>query len=425
MDKKIKKLSDVIEAYRAELIDRDYYKGTIKDYARGCRAIQKWWEKNDLKEFNEENAARFCDEVLGTRYLIPTLTSEQRRRLRVVRMLLSVYHNEDFENYSPPVEKELKTELGLVFSNYIEWCTLSLKLAPNTLDTHKRVALKFDTFLTEKGLHFEEVSTLNFEDFIAPVSKGNRIRYKAVLRNIYRFLHGAGITEGDRSTLILKEPHIPQGSKLPTTYTEDEIKKLLLSVDRSTSGGKRDYLILLLAAEYGMRASDIRSLSVKYIDWESNTISFNQQKTEIPISYPLIPSVGNAIIDYLKHGRPQGGDDVIIVRHDAKRKGRQLTSSGIYSIVEAAFRASNVINWKEKKHGPHSLRHSFASNLLKRGTGYYVISMAMGHSCSETTKAYLQIDFERLRKCSLPVPDLHSLYYNNIGKEARNEQAYL
>jgi integrase/recombinase XerD len=114
---------------------------------------------------------------------------------------------------------------------------------------------------------------------------------------------------------------------------------------------------------------------------------------------------------------------VIIVRHDSKRKGGQITSSGIYSIVEAAFKASKIINWKEKKHGPHSLRHSFASNLLKRGTGYYVISMAMGHSCSETTKTFLQIDFERLRKCNLPIPDLHSLYYNNIGKEVRNEQA--
>ncbi|GLU56251.1 tyrosine-type recombinase/integrase [Dyadobacter frigoris] len=425
MDKKIKKISDVIEAYLAELVDRDYYKGTIKDYSRGCRAIQQWWEKNDLKEFNEENALRFCDEVIGTRYLSPALTSEQKRRLRVVRMLLSIYRNEDFENYTPPIEKSLKTNLGEVFSKYIEWCTVSLKLAPNTLDSHKRIALRYDTFLCERGFHFGEVSTSNFEDFIASESKSNRIRYKAVLRNIYRFLHSSGITKGDLSTFILKEPHIHHGSKLPTTYTEEEIKNLLLSVDRSTSLGKRDYLILLLAAEYGMRASDIRSIGLKHIDWESNKISFNQQKTDVPISYPLIPSVGNAIIDYLKHGRPQGGKDVIIVRHDSKRKGDQITSSGIYSIVESAFKASTIINWREKKHGPHSLRHSFASNLLKRGTGYYVIGMAMGHSCSETTKTYLQIDFERLRKCSLQIPDLHSLYYSNIGKEVGNEQAYL
>lgn len=425
MDKRIKKISDVIEAYRAELIDRDYYKGTIKDYSRICRIIQRWWDENDLKEFGEENALRFCDEVIGTRYLNSTLTSDQKRKLRVIRMLLSLHRNEDFENYSPPIEKTLKTKLGEVFSKYLEWCTESLKLAPNTLENHKRIALKYDTFLSERGFHFEEVSTSNFEEFIASESKPKRIRYKAVLRNIYRFLHNSGITKGDLSTLILKEPHVQQGSKLPATYSENEIKNLILSVDRSTAVGKRNYLILLLAAEYGMRASDIRSLSLKHIDWESNTIAFSQQKTEIPISYPLISSIGNAVIDYLKHGRPEGGDNVIIVRHDTKRKGCKLTSSGIYSIVEACFRASNITNWKEKNHGPHSLRHSFASNLLKRGTGYYVISMAMGHACSESAKTYLQIDFESLRKCSLQIPVLHSLYYSNIGKEVRNEQAYL
>lgn len=425
MNKKINKISEVIEAYFAELIDRDYYKGTIKDYSRGCRAIQRWWKENGLEEFNEENAERFCDEVIGTRYLSPSLTSEEKRRLRVVRMLLSIHRNEDFENYTPPAKKALKTELGEFFDKYVLWCTESLKLAPNTIDTHVRVVRRYDAFLYEKGIHFKEATTSTFEDFITAVSRSNRVRYKIVLRNLYKFLHSSEITKGDISAYILKEPHVHQGSKLPTTYTEEEIKNLLLSVDRSTANGKRDYLILLLAAEYGMRASDIRSLGLKNIDWDLNTIFLNQQKTNVPIKYPLLPSVGNAIIDYLKHGRPKGGDDVIIVRHDAKRKACQLTSSGIYSIVEAAFRASNIVNWKEKKHGPHSLRHSFASNLLKRGTGYYVISMALGHSSSESAKAYLQIDFERLRKCSLQIPVLNSLYYRNVGKEAGNGQAYL
>ena len=421
MYKKKRQLTEIIDAYRFELIDRDYYKVTIYTYLKICRTIQKWWEEKGLEEFNEVNALQFCDEFVGTRYLNTSLTSEQKRILRVVRMLLSIYKDEDFENYTPSSKKVFKTKLGEVFDKYIEWCTLSLKLSSNTLETHKRVALKYDIFLKERGLHLEEASTSIFEDFTTSESKSNRIRYKGALRNIYRFLHHSRITKGDLSVFILKEPHTSQGSKLPTTYTEEEIKNLILSIDRSTSLGKRDYLILLLAAEYGMRASDIRSLSLKHIDWELNTISFNQQKTEIPISYPLIPSVGNAIIDYLKYGRPQGKDDVIIVRHDSKRKGCRITSSGIYSIVEAAFKVANISNWREKKHGPHSLRHSFASNLLKRGTGYYIISMAMGHSCSETTKTYLQIDFERLRKCSLQVPIIHSRYYSNIGKEVTNE----
>ncbi|GAB6118933.1 site-specific integrase [Dysgonomonas termitidis] len=424
MYKKNKQITEVIDEYRYELIDRDYNKGTIQTYSKICRTIRKWWDEKGLEEFNEVNAFRFCDEFIGTRYLSVSLTSDQKRTLRVIRMILSVYRGDDFENISPSEKKSFKTKLGEVFEKYIEWCALSLKLSSNTLETHTRVALKYDSYLWERGLHLEDASTPIFEDFITAESKSNRIRYKAVLRNIYRFLHNSQITKGDLSMFILREPQTSQGSKLTTTYTEEEVRNLISSVDRSTSSGKRDYLILLLASEYGMRASDIRSLSLKHINWESNTISFNQQKTEVPISYPLIPSIGNAIIDYLKYGRPPGGDDVIVVRHDSKRKGHQVTSSGIYSIVESAFKAANIPNWREKKHGPHSLRHSFASNLLKRGAGYYIISMAMGHSHTNTTRTYLNIDIERLRKCSLQIPVIHSVHYANIGKEVINDQAY-
>lgn len=83
--------------------------------------------------------------------------------------------------------------------------------------------------------------------------------------------------------------------------------------------------------------------------------------------------------------------------------------------MEGAFKNSNISNWQKKKHGPHSLRHSFASNLLKHGAGYYIISMTMGHSYAETTKTYLQIDFDQLRKCSLQIPVVRSIYYNHMA----------
>lgn len=415
MCKTNRSISEIIDAYRCELIDRGYSQGTFYDYSKICRIIQKWWDKKGLNKFNEENAFQFCDEFIGTRYLAPSLTSEQRRKLRVIRMLLSIYRDEDFENYTPSHQKIFKTKLGDVFYPYIDWCISTLKFTPSTVETHKRVATKFDSFLWARGVNLAEVSSSLFEDFITSESKSNRVRYKGVLRNIYRYLYETGITKGDLSIFILKEPYIRAASKLPTTYTEEEIKNLISSVDRSTPLGKRNYLILLLASEYGMRASDIRSLSLKHIDWESNTILFNQQKTDIPVSYPLIPSIGNAIIEYLKYGRPPGGDDVIIVRHDSKRKGLRLSSGGIYSIVEGAFKNSNISNWQKKKHGPHSLRHSFASNLLKHGAGYYIISMTMGHSYAETTKTYLQIDFDQLRKCSLQIPVVRSIYYNHMA----------
>ena len=69
MYKKNKQIAEVIDAYRHELFDRDYNKGTIETYSKTCRIVQEWWDEKGLQEFDEVNAFRFCNEFIGTRYL--------------------------------------------------------------------------------------------------------------------------------------------------------------------------------------------------------------------------------------------------------------------------------------------------------------------------------------------------------------------
>ena len=71
--------------------------------------------------------------------------------------------------------------------------------------------------------------------------------------------------------------------------------------------------------------------------------------------------------------------------------------------------------WKEKKHGAHSLRHSLASNLLKKNVSIPIISTVLGHQQTETTKAYMKVDTENLKSCTLKMPELTSPYYANGG----------
>jgi integrase len=171
---------------------------------------------------------------------------------------------------------------------------------------------------------------------------------------------------------------------------------------------------MLLAAEYGWRASDITSFRLDQIDWEKNRISMVQYKTGVPVEFPLLASVGNAIIDYLKHGRPASGDDVIIVNHENTHKGQKLESPTIHSIVSKAMSTANIANWKDKKHGPHSLRHSLATNMLKQNVAIPIISTILGHQSTETTKTYIEVDIPKLRLCSPPVPELKSIYFQTI-----------
>ena len=75
-----------------------------------------------------------------------------------------------------------------------------------------------------------------------------------------------------------------------------------------------------------------------------------------------------------------------------------------------------ITGWKGKKHGAHSLRHSLASNMLKRNISLPVISTVLGHQTTETTKIYLKVDTGRLKECTLQMPGIASPYFKKGGE---------
>ena len=236
------------------------------------------------------------------------------------------------------------------------------------------------------------------------------------LRQLFHYLYDNGYTATDNALYVLKDQYRKQ-CKLPTTYTEEEISRVLSAVDRSSAIGKRDYLILLLAAQYGWRTGDIVSFKFSQINWDKNIISFDQGKTDIPVEYPLLSSVGNAVIDYLKHGRPQTDAPEIIVSAETSKHGTPLKPPTVHSIVSKYMRKANINHWKEKRHGAHSLRHSLASNLLKNNVSMPVISTVLGHQKTETTKIYLKVDMEKLSLCPLPLPKVNSPFYKEVSSK--------
>lgn len=151
----------------------------------------------------------------------------------------------------------------------------------------------------------------------------------------------------DNSVFVLPDNY-KKDCKLPTTYEEHEIRKLVSSVERASAIGKRDYLILLLATEYGWRAKDITKFSFDNIDWENNLIHFYQHKTDVPVSFPLLSTVGNAIIDYLKYSRPETDVPEIIVSMENANKGKPLASPTIHSVVTKYMKRAEIKNWHEK-----------------------------------------------------------------------------
>ena len=148
------------------------------------------------------------------------------------------------------------------------------------------------------------------------------------------------------------------------------------------------------------------------IDWESNLIIKKMVKTGNFIELPLLPEVGNAIIDYLKNGRPKSSAVNLFILH--RPQYTSLTAYAVCSQINRLITLSGV-NVTGKHHGLHSLRHSLASALLKQSTPIETISEVLGHQSCQSTMSYLSIDMESLRQCALEVPLVPDTFYNQKG----------
>lgn len=212
-------------------------------------------------------------------------------------------------------------------------------------------------------------------------------------------------------SINIPSPKLVQQPKLPSVYSTEEITKLLDSIDRGNPVGKRNYLCLLLAARLALRSSDIRNLKFTNIFWAENVIRLIQFKTGQPIELPLLPEIGNAIIDYLKYGRPTSDSPFILLQ--SKSPYEHLKPLAMHRIATKTFRCAGI-DTSGRKHGLHALRHSLSSRMLENLTVMPVISEILGHTNTSSTLFYLRIDITSLMLCALDAPELKESFYEQF-----------
>jgi len=395
-----------------ELVSREYSSAHLFKIREEWDRLSKWMSSNQYSDFSESVGFAYCDEVFGSHILTDNISESDQMGIRAVRMLTSYQKDGDFEFRTPRIEQIYSGEVGKAIESYLSHTRNILHLSEKTISNKEHYLYKFNVFLNEQGLLLDDLNIDRVEHFFTSMrySPPSRHNCASTLRIFLRYTYENKMTRKDHSLYIPSNNYRKQ-SKIPTTYDESEIRRIIASVERSSAIGKRDYLILLLAAEYGWRSKDITNFGFDQIDWDKNVIRFYQSKTDVPVEYPLLSSIGNAIIDYLKHGRPKTDAKEIIVAANNLRKGKPLSSPTIHSIVSKYMRRADIKDWKNKKHGAHSLRHSLASNMLKKNIAMPVISTVMGHQSTETTKIYLNIDILKLKQSPLPMPKLRSAHF--------------
>jgi len=283
-----------------------------------------------------------------------------------------------------------------------------LRRSRTTIHGHLLYLHRFYQYLENNRITLlENIDKQHILTFIS-TQTNSKISVVSSLRVFFRHLHEEGMIKTDYSYILANYKWIKR-EKLPSFYTAEEVKQVESSVGRSSGVGKRNYAVLLLATRLGLRASDIAGLRFANVDWDNSLITLQQCKTGKEIELPLLTEVGEAIINYLKFGRPRSSSPHVFL--SARAPYRPMTGAAVSSAVRQIIDGSGIAIG-ERKQGPHSMRHSLASRLLENSVSLPVISESLGHKTTETTMVYLRIDIKALRECALDVPSVSEEFYN-------------
>ena len=304
--------------------------------------------------------------------------------------------------------------IGKIMINYLTFKSTQ-RLAKHTIYEYEQQLYRFLKFLNEiQVISIDSINQLHILNYIKQINPHTiSLAHIAirVLRDFFKYLFFQQILDKDFSWLMPKDNYKSQ-PKIPSTYSVEEVEKLIGTIDRGHAVGKRDYAIILLAARLGLRASDIANLKFENILWEQSSIHLTQFKTGKKIELPLLSEIGNSLVDYLKYSRPKSEEQFIFLC--ARSPFNSINTSVITRIVQNTF-VKTDINTIGRRHGPHSLRHSLAGRLLEKQTTMPVISEVLGHENTESTRFYLRIDLTSLRQCVLEVPAVSKDFYSQKG----------
>lgn len=181
-------------------------------------------------------------------------------------------------------------------------------------------------------------------------------------------------------------------------FSKGEVDKLLAQPDRTTAIGKRDYAIMMIVAQTGLRGCDVIGLKFENIDWRTREIRLIQRKTGKPIVLPLEPESGNTVADYILSGRPQS-DSPYIFLSDRGDHSPLKSHTGVIIVSRHMKKAGIVSNYRSV----HALRRTYGTRLLQNEVPIEMIRQLLGHSNMDSSKPYLSIDEQGLKKCALPL----------------------
>lgn len=218
------------------------------------------------------------------------------------------------------------------------------------------------------------------------------------LRGFCRWLRLRGHVAIDLAACVLAVRN-RRFDTLPKSLPPEDVRRVLRACDRTTTIGRRDYAVLLLLARLGLRAGEVVALTLDDIDWHAGEITV-RSKGGRHDRLPLPRDVGAALFAYLRYSRPACGTRRVFVRARAPRREFARSVAVAWIVRRALARAGLA----PAHRGAHLLRHSLATDLLRRGASLREVGDVLRHRSTSTTQIYAKVDLTALHALALPWP---------------------
>lgn len=280
---------------------------------------------------------------------------------------------------------------------FIAYLQLERSLSENTIQSYSRDIEQFADFICEEAYISPNTITNNhLRSYLQEINEmgladTTQARWVSSMRNFFNFL----ILEDMMQTNPAATIELPKlQRKLPDTLSHNEVQQMIDSVDVSKELGHRNRAILQVLYGCGLRVSEVINFkwSNFFVDEEFIRITGKGNKERlVPIHQSAIQEIEYYKQQFYNQVKvPKKFEDIVFV----SKRGNQLSRVMVYNIVKKAAEEAGI----QKQISPHTLRHSFATELVKNGANLRAVQAMLGHSSITTTEIYTHLDRKHLQK---------------------------
>lgn len=374
-----------VDSFVQFMTAQGYARSVVRMHVRVVARLSKWMQRRELGA-----------DQLRESHLLEFGRGRHRARTDVAGVLHRFHEHLRRRDVVPALAKvRPRSFVGVITREFVDYLQAERRLATTTIATYVRFAcpLLAESRVTSRA-RLHKLDATQVTRFVLrharDLGAGTAQLMTTALRAFLRFLRLRGEIGTDLAACV---PTVPSWrlTRIPIALKSAEVSRLLKTCDPETAVGRRDLAVLTLLVRLGLRGCEVAALRIEDIDWRTGELTVHGKGTRDDV-LPLPRDVGAALAAYARSARPSCSTRHFFVSVRAPFRG--LSSLGVRCAVARAVGRAGL---HPPHRGAHLLRHTAATEMLRRGASLGEIGDVLRHRKIDTTAIYAKVDLRALR----------------------------